>query len=105
MDKGGEIMSQDVLNGIANLLLTGGIAIISYFLKRTISELDTCKRDITEMKETRIRRTELDECKKDIAQVKADYITREDFFREQDSTRRQLDRIMNVLLEIKGESK
>ena len=32
--------------------LTGGLAIISYFLKRTITELDCCKLDVSEIKET-----------------------------------------------------
>lgn len=98
-------MNQEIFTMIIEAALTGGLAIISYFLKRTITELDCCKLDVSEIKETCIRRTELDECKKDIAKVKADYITREDFFREQDNTRRQLDRIMSVLLEIKGDSK
>ena len=39
---------------------------------------------------------------KDIAKVKEDYITKEDFFREQADTRRKLDRIMDILLEIRG---
>ena len=38
----------------------------------------------------------------DIKQIKADYITKEDFFREQAKTDRKLDRIMDILLEMKG---
>lgn len=98
-------MNQDIFTMIVEGLLSGVIAIISYFLKRTNSELDSCKENISELKENYVDRNELQECQKDIARVKADYITREDFFREQDNTRRQLDRIMSVLLEIKGESK
>lgn len=98
-------MNQDIFTMIIEAALTGAIAVISYFLKRTISELDSCKGDISELKESYVDRNELQECQRDIAKVKADYITREDFFREQDNTRRQLDMIMNVLLEIKGESK
>lgn len=98
-------MNHDILSAIVEAVLGGGLAIISYFLKRTISELDSCKADISDVKENYVDRNELQECQKDIARVKADYITREDFFREQDNTRRQLDRIMSVLLEIKGESK
>lgn len=92
-------MEHNVVNTVVEGLLTGGIAVIAYFLKRTIAELDECKSKVQQS----VQRSELDECKKDIAQVRADYITREDFFREQDNTRRQLDRIMNILLEIKGE--
>ena len=98
-------MTQDIFTIMVEAALTGGIAIISYFLKRTITELDNCKQDVCEIKENRIKRSELEDCKKDIAKMKEDYITREDFFREQNDTRRRLDRIMDILLEIKGESK
>lgn len=68
---------------IIELALSAGIGVITFFLKRTISELDTAKQDI--------------------AKIKEDYITREDFFREQGDTRERLNRIMDILLEIKGE--
>ena len=71
------------LNLIIEFVLTAGLGVISFFLKRTIDELDSCKRDISKIKE--------------------DYITKEDFFREQTENRRKLDRIMDILLEIKGE--
>ena len=68
---------------IIELVLSAGIGIITFFLKRTISELDVAKQDI--------------------AKIKEDYITKEDFFREQGDTRERLNRIMDILLEIKGE--
>ncbi|MCM1506381.1 MAG: hypothetical protein NC177_04500 [Ruminococcus flavefaciens] len=68
---------------IIEIVLTAGIGVITFFLKRTIDELDTCK--------------------KNIAKIKEDYITKEDFFREQSENRRKLDRIMDILLEVKGE--
>ena len=68
---------------IIELALSAGIGIITFFLKRTISELDVVKQDI--------------------AKIKEDYITKEDFFREQGDTRERLNRIMDILLEIKGE--
>ena len=71
------------INYIIEFILTAGLGIISFFLKRTIDELDSCKRDI--------------------AKIKEDYITKEDFFREQSENRRKLDRIMDILLEVKGE--
>lgn len=71
------------INYIIEFILTAGLGIISFFLKRTIDELDGCKRDIVKIKE--------------------DYITKEDFFREQSENRRKLDRIMDILLEVKGE--
>lgn len=71
------------LNLIIEFVLTAGLGVISFFLKRTIDELDSCKRDIVKIKE--------------------DYITKTEFFREQTENRRKLDRIMDILLEIKGE--
>lgn len=71
------------INYIIEFILTAGLGIISFFLKRTIDELDGCKHDI--------------------AKIKEDYITKEDFFREQSENRRKLDRIMDILLEVKGE--
>lgn len=50
-------------------------------------------------------RKDLDECRGDIKQIKEDYITKEDFFREQGKTDRKLDRIMDILLEMKGEKR
>lgn len=73
------------LNLIIEFVLTAGLGVISFFLKRTIDELDHCKNDISKIKE--------------------DYITKEDFFREQTENRRKLDRIMDILLEIKGENR
>ncbi|MDE6034574.1 MAG: hypothetical protein K2G36_01510 [Ruminococcus sp.] len=64
-------------------VLTITSVILGVFLKRTIDELARCQRDIEKIKE--------------------DYITKEDFFREQNENRRKLDRIMDILLEVKGE--
>lgn len=71
------------LSYIIEFALSIGIGVITFFLKRTIDELDRCKHDIVKIKE--------------------DYITKEDFFREQNENRRKLDRIMDILLEVKGE--
>ncbi len=76
-------MKKTDINLILELILTAGIGIVSFFLKRTIDELDSCKSDISKIKE--------------------DYITKIEFFREQSETRRKLDRIMDILLEMKGE--
>ena len=81
---GGENME---ISYIIEILLTAGISVITFLMKRTINELDS----------------ELDNCKRNIAQIKEDYITKEDFFREQNENRRKLDRIMDILLEVKGE--
>ncbi len=74
--------SQEIITIVLQIILTGGIGTIAYFLKRTIDRIDKCESDIGKIKE--------------------DYITKEDFFREQGKTDRKLDRIMDILLEIKG---
>lgn len=43
-------MNTDVFTNIVQLALTCGIGVVAFFLKRTISELDECKRNITEIK-------------------------------------------------------
>ncbi len=101
----GEFMNQEIFGTIFELILSGGITVMAYFLKRTISELDCFKNEVSNLKEHCIKRNELDECKKDISRIKENYLTREDFFREQETTRRQLDKIMNILLEMKGDGK
>lgn len=68
---------------LIDALLAVSSTILGVFLKRTIDELGRCQRDIEKIKE--------------------DYITKEDFFREQNENRRKLDRIMDILLEVKGE--
>lgn len=98
-------MNTEIFTNIFQLALTCGIGIVGFFLKRTISELDEYKKSITEIKSNYASGSELEECKKDIAKIKEDYITKEDFFREQTENRRKLDRIMDILLEIKGGSK
>ena len=113
------------------LLLLGGLTGGFWFLlKRTVFErVDKLERSVGErikkgdydkdMKEVRedikqIRadytpraehRKDLDECRGDIKKIKANYITKEDFFREQAKTDRKLDRIMDILLEMKGDKK
>lgn len=78
------------LNYIIEILLTFGIGIMGFFLKRTIDELDRCQKEITKFWEC-------------FTNIREDYITKEDFFREQNENRRKLDRIMDILLDMKGE--
>lgn len=107
------------------------IGIIGYFLKRTMSRVDKHDTDIEKIKEDTIKKAEhekdmseveadikkiredytpkethskdFDECRDDIKKIKEDYITKEDFFREQQKTDRKLDKIMDILLEMKGD--
>ena len=77
-------------NYIIEILLTVGIGILTFFLMRTIDELDRCQKDILKIREN-------------FTKFRENYITKEDFFREQNENRRKLDRIMDILLDMKGE--
>lgn len=87
------------VNIIIELILSVGVGTTAFFLKRTINEIDECKNNLSEC----ASKSEVNICKDDIAKIKEDYITKEDFFREQTENRRKLDRIMDILLEMKGE--
>lgn len=68
--------------------------------KECMEEIKIIRKDYTPKE---MHEKDFDECKADIKKIKEDYITKEDFFREQGKTDRKLDRIMDILLEMKGE--
>ncbi len=89
------------------------IAVIGYYLKRTISIIDRCEQEIKTLDEGKADKEDLaalkidvekrvDKLSRDIEGIKEDYITKEDFFREQAKTDRKLDMILDILLERKG---
>lgn len=47
-------------------------------------------------------KSELEAVRKTIADVKDNYLTKEDFLREQVKTEHKLDKIMDILMEMKG---
>ena len=106
------------------------IGVIGYFLKRTVfSKVDKCECAIEELRETSVKKSDHKEqaaavhedieqikkdytprsqhekdndmCRQELKEIKERYITREDFFREQAKTEKKLDRIMDILLEMK----
>lgn len=88
---------------VFQLLLTGGIGVITYFLKRVMDDIDRCRSEIDKIKGSYISKEEFDKCKTDITEVKQNYLTKEDFYREQLKTEQKLDKIMDILMEMKGE--
>jgi hypothetical protein len=97
--------------------IVGGILIgvIAYFLKRTISLVDRCEKDIKELDKTKASKEEFcafkndvkgqfEKLTKDIECIREDYITKDDFFREQAKTDRKLDMILDILLGRKGQN-
>ena len=55
------------------------------------------------VRENYVSKDEFDKCKTDITDVKQNYLTKEDFYREQLKTEQKLDKIMDILMEMKGE--
>lgn len=81
------------------------LGIIAFFLKRTISQvdkLDTCKASKEDLIEINTKVTNME---KTIGDIKTNYLTKEDFFREQAKTDRKLDNIITMLIDIKGGSR
>lgn len=106
--------------------VTLGIGIISYFLKRTMSQLDKTIQKLhaveqnavtkEEFKENRrelqeeIKRIredytprnthekDFDECRKDIKDIRAHYLTRDDFIREMNKMDRKLDQMLELMM-------
>lgn len=98
---------------IAIFILGILLAIIAWFLKRTIGIVDDCQKQQIKMKEEKANVSDLNALREemkdrfekvtdDIAGIKEDYITKDDFFREQAKTDRKLDMILDILLKWKG---
>lgn len=93
--------SHEIFTMFFQLALTGGIGVITYFLKRTISDIDKCKTDIDKIKDNYVAKDEVNRLKRDVMDVKQNYLTKDDFYREQNKTDKKLDKIMDILMEMK----
>ncbi len=87
---------------VAEGIIGISLGINTFFLRRTVGELDNCRRELAEVKASYATRSEMDACSKDISKIKENYITRQDFFQEQAKTDRKLDKIMDILMDLKG---
>ena len=92
--------SQQIFTIVFQLVLTGGIGIITYFLKRTMDDIDKCKSGLDKVRENYVSKDEFDKCKTDITDVKQNYLTKEDFYREQLKTEQKLDKIMEKQMQL-----
>lgn len=79
-------------------IITGLLGVIGFFLTRSFAALDK-KADKSELDSMK---TELESFRKTIADIKDNYLTKEDFLREQVKTEKKLDKIMDILMEMKG---
>ncbi len=106
--------------------ITLGIGVITYFLKRTMSQVDRLGSMIQQQVNTAVTRTELeknmgkleqdirqirdnytpkemhqkdfDECRGDIKQIRAVYLTKDDFVREISNLSQKLDRLLEMMI-------
>lgn len=111
---------------IITTVITMGIGIITYFLKRTMHQVDKqgeeirridglmvkkadlkesteeLKKDIRQIREDytpkNIHEKAFDECKEDIKHIKAEYLTKDDFIREMNKMDRKLDQMLDLML-------
>lgn len=112
---------------IITTAITLGIGVITYFLKRTMSQSDRHGTEIQEMKREAVGKLELkeqtkelkddirkiredytprnthqkdfDECRMDIKEIRENYLTKDDFIREITKMDRKLDRMMEMMIE------
>ena len=85
-------------------IFTAGLifGVIAFFLKRAFNQVDRIEKEKASRTELCELKTEVSDLEKTIGEIKTNYLTKEDFFREQAKTDRKLDRIMEVLMDIKG---
>lgn len=92
---------------------TIAVGVISYFLKRTMARQDDHEKDINYIKLTYVTKDELKELKeetasgisklqKDVEEIKDNTLTKADFFRLQANTDKKLDKLYDVILEMRG---
>ncbi len=112
---------------IMNTVITVGIGVITFFLKRTMSQVDSqgiqlqqvqndkagrqelkdgteeLKQEIKQIREDytpkKVHEKEFDECRADIRQIRENYLTKDDFIREISKMDRKLDRLMEMMIE------
>lgn len=81
-----------IYSGVLTLL----IGVIGFFLTRTFKELD----NKTAVKEFEAAKKDIEKNAEDIRRVKDNYLTKDDYFREQAKVDKKLDSIMDILMEL-----
>ena len=96
---------------VITTLVALAIAVIGYFLKRTVSKTDENEKDIQVIKQTYVTQDDFKEYKDqsrgdtkqltaDINELKEKGLFKEDFYRTQASTDAKLDRIYDMLYQM-----
>lgn len=112
---------------IITTVITLGIGVISYFLKRTMNQVDKQGEEIQQLKNERVAKVDLkeiteelkkdirqiredytpkethqrnfDECRRELKEIRENYLTKEDFVREISKMDQKLDRVLDLLIE------
>lgn len=90
------------------------IAIIGFFLKRTMNTQDTHSKDINRIKLTYVTKEELKETKEglsadikltqvDVKEIKEQMLSKQDYYRLQTQTEQKIDKIYDLLLKQRGD--
>ena len=97
----GETMTIDAATilSIYSAILTLLIGVIGFFLVRTFKELD----NKVSTKEMEIAKKDIEENTEDIRRIKDNYLTKDDYFREQAKVDKKLDSIMDILMKLSRE--
>lgn len=81
---------------IAMTIITALIGVIGFFVKRSFDSLNE-KAAKTELEEAK---KDIEVCKNDISKIKDNYLTKDDFFREQTKTEKKLDDMLKILMDM-----
>lgn len=84
---------------IYSAILTLLIGVIGFFLMRTFKEMD----NKVSTKEMEIAKKDIEENTEDIRRIKDNYLTKDDYFREQAKVDKKLDSIMDILMKLSRE--
>lgn len=86
---------------IAMSIITILLGVIGFFVKKAFNDLDNkaSKTDLEEVKK------DVEANKESIGKIKDNYLTKEDFFREQTKMEKRLDEILKLLRDISKERK
>lgn len=81
---------------IVMTVITALIGVIGFFVKRAFDSLNdkATKAELEEVKK------DIEVCKTDISKIKDNYLTKDDFFREQTKTEKKLDDMLKILMDM-----
>lgn len=84
------------ISDIAMTVITALIGVIGFFVKKAFDSLDdkATKEELNELKK------DVEANKTSIGKIKDNYLTKEDFFREQTKTEKKLDEMLKILMDM-----